>query len=317
MVSRPPKRVGRGLKQLREVPIADVARELHLNLHQIDTFTGWHPPTPDNEAINLIIAVSFGLFVPPRILNAAKYGGLNVHPSMLPDFRGSSPLQHTIIHGLSKTGISVQTLDSKKFDHGVILAQTPNPGLDIPNPDEIDVEGLTSFLAPKGAEMLLQIIRGYRYVPPLDQVNFTEVGYRHILARTATKLTTEDRHINWGTWSADEILRKHRAIGPLWNHLNTESGKRRVIWIGDWIDIHKDSPMADIMQCFGKYEKDSSQIIMRTCDGGHLWVEEAKLDGGQTGPADRVLERAKLSSVPFFEPDQPAIFFGQPWQMPE
>jgi hypothetical protein len=43
-------------------------------------------PQPDNEHINLIIAVSFGLFVPPRLLSAAKYGGLNVHPSYLPEY---------------------------------------------------------------------------------------------------------------------------------------------------------------------------------------------------------------------------------------
>jgi methionyl-tRNA formyltransferase len=42
-------------------------------------------PTPDDEPINLIVAVSFGLFVPPRLLNAAKYGGLNLHPSLLPE----------------------------------------------------------------------------------------------------------------------------------------------------------------------------------------------------------------------------------------
>jgi methionyl-tRNA formyltransferase len=64
------------------VPIKSVAgKELDLNVHQIDTFTGWTPPQP----FNMVVAVSFGLLVPPRILNAAKYGGLNVHPSMLPE----------------------------------------------------------------------------------------------------------------------------------------------------------------------------------------------------------------------------------------
>ena len=43
------------------------------------------PPRPQDEAINLVIAVSFGLFIPPRILQNAQYGGLNVHPSLLPE----------------------------------------------------------------------------------------------------------------------------------------------------------------------------------------------------------------------------------------
>ncbi|KAF3058154.1 Methionyl-tRNA formyltransferase, mitochondrial [Daldinia childiae] len=74
---------------------------------------------------NLIIAVSFGLFVPPRLLRAAQYGGLNVHPSLLPDLRGPAPLQHALLAGHTHTGISLQTLDDRAFDHGLILARTP------------------------------------------------------------------------------------------------------------------------------------------------------------------------------------------------
>jgi methionyl-tRNA formyltransferase len=46
--------------------------------------TSHEMPIPEGDPINLIIAVSFGLFVPPRLIDAAKYGGLNVHPSILP-----------------------------------------------------------------------------------------------------------------------------------------------------------------------------------------------------------------------------------------
>jgi methionyl-tRNA formyltransferase len=63
-------------------PIRSIAQELQLKLHEVDTFKGWQPP----DGINLVIAVSFGLLVPGRILNGAKYGGLNVHPSMLPEY---------------------------------------------------------------------------------------------------------------------------------------------------------------------------------------------------------------------------------------
>jgi methionyl-tRNA formyltransferase len=88
------------------VPIKAVARELGLSIHERDTFTGWEVglslgaiwmlliplqlPQPEGEAINLIVAVSFGLFIPPRILKSAEYGGLNVHPSLLPKYGSSS-----------------------------------------------------------------------------------------------------------------------------------------------------------------------------------------------------------------------------------
>jgi methionyl-tRNA formyltransferase len=81
------------------VPIVEAAKLLELKVHQIETFTGWEvkqvflnyfkietDPLKPPPGINLIIAVSFGLLVPPRILGKAKYGGLNVHPSMLPEY---------------------------------------------------------------------------------------------------------------------------------------------------------------------------------------------------------------------------------------
>ncbi len=84
------------------MPLKHVAFKLELPIHERDTFTGFEVrpalslfPTPARSGrrltsqlpnhINLVIAVSFGLFVPPRILQAAKYGGLNVHPSFLPE----------------------------------------------------------------------------------------------------------------------------------------------------------------------------------------------------------------------------------------
>ena len=334
VVSRPPKRVGRGLKSLREVPIAEEARKLHLNLHQIDTFTRWQPPKPDRQAINLVIAVSFGLLVPPRILNAAKYGGLNVHPSMLPDFRGPSPLHHTLLHGLSKTGVSVQTLDSKKFDHGLILAQTPEPGVDIPKPDDITVTELTDFLAPKGAELLLQVIEDRCYVPPLEEIGTTKADQMGVSIRTAPKLTTEDRHIDWKTWTADEIVRKQRVIGPLWNLISTESWPegRRVIWEDDFEKIDKSSIMGQMVQEieektvhrsframllaqeFENKPKVFGQVVMRTCDGGYLWVDAVKFDGQQTDTIDKAFKHAKVMSV---ELGQPSIFLDRSWKMPE
>lgn len=87
VVCRPQKKSGHGGKTVRKRPVVDAAQSLELPLHEIDTFTGWDAPVYSESPckINLIIAVSFGLFVPPRLLNGALYGGLNVHPSLLPE----------------------------------------------------------------------------------------------------------------------------------------------------------------------------------------------------------------------------------------
>ena len=251
VVCRPSKRVGRGLKTIREVPIAQVARNLALPVHEIDTFTGWTPPSSpsDGMPINLIIAVSFGLLVPPRILDGAKYAGFNVHPSLLPDFHGPAPLHHTLLENCSRTGVTLQTMHPRHFDQGAILDQTPFPGFEhgcTTTPE------LSSKMGPVGAAMLLKAIRNRSFVPPLEIKGWAHQHLHHqksnhddnngnkneLLIRAAPKITAEDSHIDWSTWSAEEILRKQRIVGHLWNSIyqlglrknETQTRQRRIIW---------------------------------------------------------------------------------------
>ncbi|KAF7597461.1 Methionyl-tRNA formyltransferase [Aspergillus hancockii] len=216
VVCRPGKRAGRGLKKIREVPIKAAATDLSLPIHEIDTFTGWTPPTLPEGPINLIVAVSFGLFVPPRILKGAKYGGLNVHPSLLPDFRGPAPLHYTLLAGRTRTGISLQTLHLKHFDHGVILQQTPPPGFEIPNPESCTVPELLDLVSPKGAEILVDGIRKGLFVPPVEDAGWRSPEEHEPLVHAA-KIKPEDRHIDWANWTWLDISRRNRVIGPLWS----------------------------------------------------------------------------------------------------
>ncbi|EXJ81681.1 hypothetical protein A1O1_07746 [Capronia coronata CBS 617.96] len=217
VVTKTDKRTGRGLKTLTAPVIKPAALELGLPLHQIDTFTGWNPPeyrTHGIPSINLVVAVSFGLLIPPRILNNAKYSGLNVHPSLLPDLRGAAPIQWTIIYGRTTTGVSLQTLHPRKFDEGVILDQTPAPGLRIPNPDIIDVTELTHLLAPVGAKMLVDAVRNRLYIPPYTPVQQHSGKPAHV--SYAPKITPQMCAVDFNTLTAEDILRRGRAIKPLY-----------------------------------------------------------------------------------------------------
>lgn len=109
VVLKAPQRSGRGRTLLREgtispwrddpsfkvpdrsivVKLKAVANRLALPIHEIPTFTGWTPPQPPD----LILAVSFGLKVPPRLLNQSTYGGWNLHPSLLPECVDKFPRQ--------------------------------------------------------------------------------------------------------------------------------------------------------------------------------------------------------------------------------
>ncbi|KAL2421792.1 hypothetical protein ABEF95_007244 [Exophiala dermatitidis] len=239
VVTKTDKRTGRGLKLLKPPFIKPVSLELGLPVHQIDTFRGWTPPeyrTSNISSINLVIAVSFGLLIPPRILNNAKYSGLNVHPSILPDLRGAAPIQWTIIHGRTTTGITLQTLHPEKFDEGVILDQTPAPGLPIPNPDTIDVAELTSLLAPLGARMLVDAIRNRLYIPPYNQVQKPQGGNPNQVPY-APKITPQMCAIDFRALTATEILRRGRAIRPLYAFAKHTAPQERVSRINFGTDM--------------------------------------------------------------------------------
>ncbi|KAH6655610.1 formyl transferase [Truncatella angustata] len=199
VVIRPGKRVGRGYKKIQHPPLREFATELNLPIHERDTFTGWSMPSN----INLIIAVSFGLFVPPRLLRGAKYGGLNVHPSLLPEFRGPAPLHHTLLAGRRTTGVTLQTLDDKTFDAGVILAQTPlDDAYQVPQ--TYTVPELQAALTPLATHMLVQSLREGRHVHPQQAVGWT----------------LDKRHLELG---ADDCSKYKRVVDGLRSHDSWES----------------------------------------------------------------------------------------------
>ncbi|EFX02858.1 methionyl-tRNA formyltransferase family [Grosmannia clavigera kw1407] len=235
VVVRPAKRTGRGLKQVADSPVRTMATELGLCVHERDTFTGWQPPS-----VNMIIAVSFGLFVPPRILGAARYGGLNVHPSLLPDLPGAAPIEHAILSGRERTGVTVQTLDDKAFDEGHILLQGPKAeaeegafGLAIP--PSCTADELHRLLAPLGADLLIQALRRGLYLPGAVAASaaakILPPGFVPVLA---SKLSKADQQVPWrlhqhsqsATATAEDIDRRARALGPLWTHLAVPQGRQ-------------------------------------------------------------------------------------------
>ncbi|KAH8821018.1 methionyl-tRNA formyltransferase family protein [Xylogone sp. PMI_703] len=318
VMCRPGKRTGRSLKKVREVPIKGVAQQLSLPIHERDTFRGWELPIPETGPINLIIAVSFGLFVPSRILKSAEYGGLNVHPSLLPHFRGPAPLQHTLISGEEYTGVTLQTLDEKTFDHGKILAQTPFPGLKIPNAASCTYSELLDFIAPKAAELLVQGIRDKVYVPPLLEVGWHKQTDPDEEFRHAPKITPRDRNIDLSSWTSVEIERRNRVLGRLWTRGlsddRTDSDKliikRFVLEDLEITSLPKEMSNGATLSGEGRnkfkvligdeevtlpYIEDANSIIVPTCDGMGLRIKEITIEGEARKPASIAIQKFRTS----------------------
>jgi len=341
VVTKIDKKAGRGMKQLKSPPIKPAALELGLPVHQIDTFTGWSPPEygmARNPYINLVIAVSFGLLIPPRILRNAKFGGLNVHPSMLPDLRGAAPIQWTIIRGRRNTGISIQTLHPSKFDEGVVLAQTPQPGLAIPNPDTVTFKELRSMLAPIGAEMLVKAIQNRLYLPPYDAVQ-PRAGAAGLHLSFAPKVTTQHRAVNFQTMTRIQILRRNRAIPKLFAVAERVTGtpkKNRILFETDLrASTHEEMermpdvcrsipngvPFAILNESEDIYHSSAPLNINVNLEysgrRGHIISPTITVAGHRPGAAAAAAARAKFFDEPTAVGDQRLYVFHAPLSVPE
>ncbi|EPE05977.1 methionyl-trna formyltransferase [Ophiostoma piceae UAMH 11346] len=234
---RPAKPTGRGLKAIVYSPVKELAQRLGLQVHERDTFTGWSPVDIETNKINMVVAVSFGLFVPPRILRSCKYGGLNVHPSLLPDLHGASPIEHAILLGRQSTGVTVQTLHEKTFDGGRRLLAAPSS--DSVSCVSIDTEVFTvdrrttakklrERLAPVGARLLVEVIQRGLFLPlPRTGADEQEASSE---GAPAPKLSKADREIQFTSTytTATAVDRQMRALGPVWTHVVGMKKKKQV-----------------------------------------------------------------------------------------
>jgi methionyl-tRNA formyltransferase len=185
--------------------------------------------------------------VPARLLEAATYGGLNVHPSLLPDLRGPAPIQHALLHRKQHTGVSVQTMHPTTFDAGVVLAQSPLPGVAIS--ESATVDDMIAKLGPLGAEMLVQTVSCGSFISPINAVSTALLPEQEL--RHAPKLGAKDHQIQWSHWDASEVILRSRVLGRLWDndilrtlatHKATDSNSNttkhvRVIFYGPWQQI--------------------------------------------------------------------------------
>lgn len=148
---------------------------------------------------DLIIVAAYGEIVPKEILDIPEFGALNIHPSLLPKYRGASPIQATILNGDTETGVTIIKMD-EKMDHGDIVA---NSKFEIRN-SKPTYEELSEKLADLGAELLISTLPDYvnGKIKPKPQ--------DHSKATFTKIIKKEDGRIDWNK-SAKEIERQIRA----------------------------------------------------------------------------------------------------------
>ncbi|MBI2450772.1 MAG: methionyl-tRNA formyltransferase [Parcubacteria group bacterium] len=150
---------------------------------------------------DLIVIVAFGKIIPQEIINIPRFGALNIHPSLLPKYRGPSPIQNAILNGESKTGVSFMMID-QEMDHGPILTQFE--ALINHNDDYLKLSFKLSELAKNKIINVLEDYLNGR-IQPQNQ-DHEKATFTKILKR-------EDGLIDWSR-RANFIERQIRAYEP-------------------------------------------------------------------------------------------------------
>ncbi len=212
VVTTPDAKVGR--KQIvTPSPVGLLAEELKLALFKpeklaeqsvIDTLT--------QAGADIFIVLSYGKIIPEAILNIPKYKALNIHPSLLPKYRGPTPMPAALLNGDTETGTTIMLMD-KEMDHGPILAQKSIPI----DPDDTFLT-LQDKLSKLSAHLLIDTLPGYvaGTVQPVEQ-NHAEATYTALI-------TKQDGKIDW-TKTATDIYNQFRAYYPspgIWTTWNEQ-----------------------------------------------------------------------------------------------
>jgi len=178
-------------------PAKIAAQKLNIEIKQPQNLKSYQS---EIEKINpdLIIVASYGKILPKEILEIPQYGCLNIHPSLLPKYRGPSPIQNTILNGDKETGITIILMD-EQIDHGPIISS-----LRLTLRGKEKYSELEKKLAEKSAELLIETIPKWmkKEIKPQPQ-NHKEATFTKLLKK-------EDGHIKWSK-TAEEIERQIRA----------------------------------------------------------------------------------------------------------
>jgi len=173
------------------------------------------PILTEGPKADFFLVASYGKIIPESILILPTKGTLNIHPSLLPAYRGPSPLETAILDGATETGVTIIKLDAE-MDHGPILAQEK---ITLGVVDDFPI--LRDRLAVLGAELLLKIL------PKYLSGKLTPQEQNHAVATYTRKFTKTDGRLD-PLAPAQENYRKILAFNP-WPGAYLEAGDERIV----------------------------------------------------------------------------------------
>ncbi len=263
VVTQPDRASGRG-GHLTPPPVKVVAQEYGLRVIQPESLRdlGFRAQLAELHP-EVTVLVAYGEYLAPALLDLPRRGSINLHPSLLPKWRGSTPIQSAILAGDTTTGVSVIRMD-RGLDTGAILAQRATPI----EPEETHPQ-LATRLAQLGANLLVETLPSWL----LGEIEATpQIEEGATLTRTLKK---EDGLISWSL-PAEEIARQVRAFQPWPGTYTTWQGHLLKIVRARVSDAERASEQPCTVSLLG--EGKERKLIVWTGQGA-LHIQELQLEG--------------------------------------
>lgn len=257
--SQPPKPVGRGHK-ITASPVQQCAET-----HAIPVFTPSTLRTLEPQEIfrahqaDIAVVVAYGKILPKEILDAPRFGCLNVHGSILPRWRGAAPMQSAILAGDTQTGITIMCMD-EGLDTGDMLSTAV-----VPITDQTTIATLHDDLSVLGADLLATTLNDF-VAGRVKRIPQPEEGMTH-----SAKLHKDNGLISWAR-SAQEIDRQIRALNPwpgTFFYYNNEV-----------IKVFKASLVAEVKASIGTVVESGERLVV-ACESGALSIEILQKPGSK------------------------------------
>jgi len=280
VVSNAPKPIGRG-KKIKETAVGITARAMEIPLLQPAKLN-------DSSFLQYIWAMRPDIFVvvaykilSDKLLSIPRYGSINLHPSLLPKYRGAAPIQWSLINGDSKTAVSIISL-SKRIDSGSILLQKV-----VNINDNDNYETLAERLSKIGADLVVETLDG------IESGTLQGTTQDESQVTLAPKIKSNDCKIDWKE-SAKQIHNLIRAFSPLPGAFTVFNSKRLKIFSSSLLDgSTENGKCGEIVIC----SKD--QLVIQT-GNGLLEIEEVQLEGKKPIKIEEFLRGTKLQSNMIF-----------------
>ena len=258
--TQPSKRSGRGLK-FKHSPVRDTAQKSNIDIRQPEKITIKETDALEEICPDIVVVVAYGLILTKEFISIPKFGCINVHPSLLPRWRGAAPIQRSIEAGDKLSGISIMQMN-EGLDKGDVIYQEPVPISD--NDSSISMHKKFAFVGAQALIVTLDSLVDDKIMSHPQDNN---------LATYANKIRKVEAKINWDN-SAESIHRKIMAFNSWPIAESTLSGER--------IRIHESEfKKLDINGIPGSIKSFKNKIIEVFTGDGCLLIKKLQKDNSK------------------------------------